>query len=295
MKKTRFLWLICLSQVAWAQSVVYRNTTNQKEDFYHVHLPEKAIKGLIVLAYEDFIDPKTATSQGLAVASLTPKEDYLLTMFDQNIIKKYEEMILDICQKHQISTAKVIVGGLSAGGVLAVRLAEYNQEKNSAFKPTAVFAVDPPLDYERFWYECERKVRLNFHPAAVGEGNEVMRRMKMAFGDSPNQAQKRYWESAPYSRNAPDGGRIQWLKSTPIRIYHEADIDWWIENRRQDYLSTNSVDCAGAINDLKILGNAQAELITTTGKGYRSDGARHPHSWSIVNEADLVNWCLQHL
>ncbi len=295
MKKIQLLFLVCAFQIGFGQTIVYRNPADKSEDYFQIHLPQSPVKGLIVLAYEDFIDPTIATRQGLAVASLVPKADYLLTMFDARILKKYEEMIEDICQKHQIPLTKVIVGGLSAGGVLAVRLGENNIEKKRPWQPVAIFAIDPPLDYERFWYECTRKVKLNFHPAAVAEGKEIMRRMKNAFGGSPLQAQKKYWSLAPYSRNAPNGGRIQWLKSVPIRIYHEPDIDWWIENRRQDYLSTNSIDCAGAINDLKILGNTRAELISTTGKGYRADGTRHPHSWSIVNEAELVQWCLQWL
>ena len=52
------------------------------------------------------------------------------------------------------------------------------------------------------------------------------------------------------------------------------------------------MDHAALINLLRVAGNARAELITTTGKGYRPDGRRHPHSWSIVDELDLVRWLL---
>ena len=55
----------------------------------------------------------------------------------------------------------------------------------------------------------------------------------------------------------------------------------------------NSIDCADAINDLRFLGNTRAQLITTTNKGYRDDGIRHPHAWSIIDEKDLINWCLE--
>jgi len=60
----------------------------------------------------------------------------------------------------------------------------------------------------------------------------------------------------------------------------KTDVEWWIENRRQDYYGMNSIDCAGAINDLRILGNTRAQLIGTTNKGFRENGTRHPHSWS---------------
>jgi len=31
-------------------------------------------------------------------------------------------------------------------------------------------------------------------------------------------------------------------------------------------------------------------LMITHDKGYHPDGARHPHSWSIVDEEDLAEW-----
>ena len=37
-------------------------------------------------------------------------------------------------------------------------------------------------------------------------------------------------------------------------------------------------------------GNKNIELIKTENKGYRANGERHPHSWAIVNEKDLINW-----
>jgi hypothetical protein len=35
------------------------------------------------------------------------------------------------------------------------------------------------------------------------------------------------------------------------------------------------------------------EYIPTENKGYRSNGERHPHSWSIIDTDDLINWMLK--
>jgi hypothetical protein len=79
----------------------------------------------------------------------------------------------------------------------------------------------------------------------------------------------------------------------PVRLYTEPDIQWWITNRKVDYYSMNAVDAAALVLQLQFLGNGQAELITTQGRGFRPDGVRHPHSWSIVDEAELVGWIVQ--
>jgi hypothetical protein len=39
--------------------------------------------------------------------------------------------------------------------------------------------------------------------------------------------------------------------------------------------------------------NKKIELIKTENKGYRNDGNRHPHSWSIVEVDDLLRWILK--
>ncbi len=42
-----------------------------------------------------------------------------------------------------------------------------------------------------------------------------------------------------------------------------------------------------------VMGNKQAELILTNNKGFWPDGSRHPHSWSIVDNGELVEWLLE--
>jgi len=41
------------------------------------------------------------------------------------------------------------------------------------------------------------------------------------------------------------------------------------------------------------LDNSYAELSVSSGKGYRADGTRHPHSWSIVDEKKMIDWFLE--
>jgi hypothetical protein len=294
MKKFLCVMLLFSGLDAFSQKKVFRNPNDTTQNCYQIFLPKTPVKGLIVVAYNNFVKPELATEQGLAIVSVYPSSEYLNTLFDTAVITLLDEMIVEICDAYQIPKSKVVVGGLSAGGTFAVRYAAYcfqNGSKNS-IKPAAIFAIDPPLDYERFWYECSRKVKLNFHEAAVAEGKMVLDWMQTKLGGTPEKMTENYHKIAPYSRNAPNGGQIQYLKNLPIRLYHEPDVNWWIKNRRQDYASMNSIDCAGAINELQIQGNTKAELITTYNKGYREDGMRHPHSWSILDEKELVQWCL---
>ena len=42
----------------------------------------------------------------------------------------------------------------------------------------------------------------------------------------------------------------------------------------------------------KVFGD-DVEFITTESRGYRANGNRHPHSWSIVDIGDLIQWMTQ--
>ncbi|MDB9776119.1 hypothetical protein OAB47_07845, partial [Vicingaceae bacterium] len=82
---------------------------------------------------------------------------------------------------------------------------------------------------------------------------------------------------------------INQLRNIKVRLYTEPDSVWWQENRKADFNQTNSYA-------LQILAKNQSvkfeslELIETQEKGYRANGRRHPHSWSIVDIEDLITW-----
>ena len=49
------------------------------------------------------------------------------------------------------------------------------------------------------------------------------------------------------------------------------------------------------VNRLVIMGNNQAEFVSSKIEGRRNNGMRHPHSWNIVDEAELVRWIKEKL
>ena len=57
-----------------------------------------------------------------------------------------KELIELIANKYQLKGKKFFIGGFSIGGPCVVKYAELAVQKNYPINPTAVFAVDPPLD-----------------------------------------------------------------------------------------------------------------------------------------------------
>lgn len=202
-----------------------------------------------------------------------------------------------VVTQYKISKDNFILGGLSGGGMIALRYAEKaNENTDSTFiKPQAVFALDSPVDYENLYYQCQRDVERNFAKAAVDEGNWFMQLCKNEFGGTPEEKPSAYIKYSIYSHNERNGGNAKYLINTPILIYTEPAIEWQIKNRHRDLYDLNCTDLSAMINYLQLKGNKNASIIETHDKGFRLDGSRHPHSWSIMNSQQCLHWILQHL
>jgi antitoxin component YwqK of YwqJK toxin-antitoxin module len=112
---------------------------------------------------------------------------------------------------------------------------------------------------------------------------------------NPVQAQKQYIYYSCYSHSQTDGGNAKFLKDTPVRIYDDVDPNWWMTNRDVDMYDMNALDQSAMILFLNDAGNKNAEFINAYGKGYRIEGNRHPHSWSIVEPNDTINWITKYI
>lgn len=177
----------------------------------------------------------------------------------------------------------------------AIRYAELSKENAdfTSVHPIAVYGIDPPLDLTRLYKSFERTKELNFSEPAVAEANHFLQQYQRQFGGSPDNVPGAYINNSMYSRTEKDGGNAKFLADMPVRIYSDPDIDWHLNERKRDLYDVNVLDQTAFINQLRILGNENAEFINALGKGYRLNGNRHPHSWSIVEPNELIDWIIK--
>jgi hypothetical protein len=232
---------------------------------------------------------------GQQVVTIVPSAGDYSHWLEDGWLKHLDAIVAETLTTHRIPADRVLVGGISSGGTAAVRYAEFcaARRSRSGVRIRGVFAVDAPLDFGRFWRGEMLAIRRGAHPRFVGEAKAVLADMRRVLGGSPDDEPARYLKMSPFSAFAEGGGQARVLAGVPVRLYTEPDIHWWMENRKVDYYSMNALDAAGLVLQLQLLGNRQAELITTQGRGVRPDGTRHPHSWSIVDETDLQAWILR--
>jgi hypothetical protein len=213
------------------------------------------------------------------------------------VLEEMDGLIAEVLTKHKIENERVAIGGFSASGIGALRYAQFCVKgKRKTKPPVAVFAVDSPLDYERWCLAAELRLRrLALTGRDNAEDRDAVYYLRKEFGGLAPEAVEAYRRQSVVSTMVPDGGNARLLKEIPVRIFIEPDIAWRVEKWNQDAYSANIIDAASLINILRLLGNKNADLITTSGRGYRPDGSRNPHSWAIVDEPALAEWLLKFL
>ncbi len=162
-------------------------------------------------------------------------------------------------------------------------------ESESEVQPNGVFIVDSPVDLLRLYKNAWRNIERNFLPSSVQESEMLVNTLESAFG-KPEDSIKQYEENAPYTSQTHHNENLADLKDIKIRLYTEPDTVWWKQNRQHDYEDMNAYFIEKMADDLTEAFGDNVELIATKNRGYRANGNHHPHSWSIVEVDDLVQW-----
>lgn len=271
------------------------------KDYYVTIFPEQEIKGTLILL-PGFGELPASTLIETDIYKVASKFGYITFIpalgdwsffyIDESSHQKINQFIDTVFKRYSLPTNHFFIGGYSFGGVAAFQYTERAYHPDSKLrKPAAVFGVDPPLDLERMYVSMITTDRPPKHPVSQNEDNYIASLFQEKFKANPKDNPKYFWKISPFSRSDTSHSAIMPLIDVPLRIYNDPDINWYIDNRHVDFTDMNVFDAAGMINWLKSIGNGKAELISCLGKGFRKEkNFRHPHSWSIVDSKELIEW-----
>lgn len=210
---------------------------------------------------------------------------------DDNVIQSVDAAIADVISRHpQTKKLKWSLGGFSAGGSVGLRYAEINADRtNAPAKFEAVFTVDSPVDLVGIWNYFDRELERSFSEAGTNEARYASQLMEKELG-TPASDSSAYAELTPFDIRLKQPGNEAQLKNMAVRVYHDVDLEWLIEERRRSARDANFFASSEMISRLRLMGNSRAEFMQSSKPGIRSNGERHPHSWSIVDEDECVSW-----
>lgn len=302
--------VIVLSLIFWYGNLLAQNFEkiefdNEIEEGYYLAVPPESaeLAGVLVLLpgfgqNAESVFPETkihnvAYVHGiLTIAIAGGRKLYA----DEEVTTKLDEAFIHIMNKYSVEKEKFVIGGFSAGGTISLRYAEncYQHPEKASIQPQAVFSVDSPVDLFDIWDYFQREIDKNYSEAGVGEAKFVAQIMLKEIGDPVNNKEN-YDKLTPFNSELTSPGNEKYLKNIGVRVYHDVDIVWQLKNRRRSLFDSNALAASEMINRLLLLKNDRAEFMPAKQPGYRSSGVRHPHSWSIVDEVDLIQWVKNNL
>ena len=292
-----FSHFFCNSQTPAPEKIIVDSTGDVSGYYLVVRPPEQQIRGAMILlngfgSPAEKIFPETRLHEAAARAGILTVGMSMGNKIcaDSMVEQRLNTLLRDVIQRYGVKPDAFVLGGFSAGGAIALRYTERCQESPGQYpvQPKAVFAIDAPLDLLALWRFFDRQMARNFAPAAVGEARFVSDLMAKEYG-TPSENREIYLKLTPFCAELTESGNERHLVTIPVRVYHDVDITWLLKNRRQSAFDANFAAASEMINRLLLAGNDRAEFIT--GKtGIRSNGVRHPHAWSIVDEDECVQW-----
>lgn len=229
-----------------------------------------------------------AKEKGVSVLSFDFSQHLMLTNGQKHLLAS---QLNDVIISYEFENAPLYIGGFSSGGNVSFLLSEYLSENLEFNQPAGVFCVDSPIDLLAIRSNCVSTIERDFSDVAVEEAHFVIDLFDSTLG-SPDSTIVKYEEASVFTNATSNIANMAHLKDKKLRFYTEPDSLWWFENRAAPYQETNAYILSQCALSLQQAGASEVELIQTSNKGYRANGDRHPHSWSIIDKDALFDWML---
>jgi hypothetical protein len=274
------------------------STEKIKSDDYELYKTNKQ-NGVLILFPCFPCDSKNTLSEFNIIDQANKKGISVVLMnFNQQLylnetkLESLYQIISTLFEKNKLKKQNVFIGGFSSGGNVSLLLSNYLIKKEKSVQPNGVFIVDSPIDLLSIYKISKKNIKNNKSNDAMEESKGIITMLNSEIGN-PSKTIEKYELLSPYTNQTQNTNNVLHLKNVKIRFYTEPDIDWWKKNRENDLEDLNAFQIRNFYEELKNTGFSNIELIETKEKGIRANGTKHPHSWSIVDKSNLINWMLK--
>ena len=270
------------------------------EQEYELYKPNQKASAVLILfgGYPESIEDIKREFKILDVAERN-NVVVLVMNYNQRIWLEEEEKhslakkLQDIIVQNELPTNNIYIGGFSSGGIVSLLISDFIMGvKQFHITPKGVFIVDSPVDLAELYEGAKKNIANNFSEVSVQESTWIIQTLDSQFGN-PKADISIYEKHSVYTLSTNNIDNVRELKNTKIRLYTEPDTTWWKKYKMANYQQMNAFHIKKLSEDLKKNEFEYVEYIPTTNRGYRANGERHPHSWSIVDKNDLMNWILE--
>lgn len=299
MKNAFLLLLITLSSLGFAQLPEHFSVSSAEGMLL---LPDGDVKGLIIRDFSELPElpvrykyqfTPLALQDSMAVFITRTSAYYPDLFLNDDGPKRLDSLLHQVFEEHpEIPSENTFIGGISASGTRALRYTAYCNAGRSlyGYKMKGCFAVDPPLDLERFFLTSVKILDRNHEISNIWESSLIVETLLTQLGGKPSEKYDDYVDASVYCYSSADKEQIEPFLETPIMLIHEPDVEWWVENRMAAAVESNMTDVSAFYVALIGQDHPDATIINTRDLGFDVNGNTKPHSWSIVDEPALIDW-----
>ena len=277
-----------------------RNSIIFEKEHYHILKPTNKADAVLFLfggypetpkqIQQEFDIKSLAVSHNVTVIYMNYNMKLWLETEDKKLLSKRMSSII---KENKLASKNIFIGGFSSGGNVAFLIGNYLSENIVlGFKPKGIFLIDSPIDLVALYKSSVKNIVRDFSDVSVNESTHLIETLSSRFGN-PTDGFKNYEQHSVFTSLTDNIKNLAYLKNTKIRLYTEPDYEWWKTNRRSDPDQLNAFYIQKLSSILKENNFENVEYIPTEDKGFRSNGVRHPHSWSIVEKEEFMKWLVE--
>lgn len=227
---------------------------------------------------------KSVLDKNISVLIININRNLFLNKLEK---EKTTKLVWKIISENNINGNDIYIGGFSAGGNLALQLGKHlTFYKNGEFSPKGIFVVDSPVDLIQLYKNCEQKVEQN-NSILVNESTFLLNYLNQKIG-KPNENLEEYKLFSPYLDTLKYIENVK-FKETELVFYTEPAFEFNRTVYNRGFEQTNSFQLKNLHKELTKNG-FKTSYIASKNRGYRKNGKRNPHSWSIINEREILEW-----
>jgi hypothetical protein len=269
---------------------------NDDKDKNFEIVKSKDEKGVLIL-FPGFVGGYESTKSEFKILDIAKKNNFsvVLMNFGQHVFLRDDEKISlknklqTIFENNKLKYVNVYIGGFSSGGNITLLLSDFLIKTQSKIIPKGVFIVDSPIDLLKIYQVSEKNITKNIALESVDESKWIIENFNKDLGN-PKDGISNYELYSPFTFKTLNMKNVEFLKNTKIRFYTEPDLVWWKNYNGNDYEDLNASSIDKLSDEMRKHQFLNVEVIKTENKGFRANGNRHPHSWSIIDVNDFMNW-----
>jgi len=209
-----------------------------------------------------------------------------------------DSTLASVFQQYHLPLQNIFILGVMVSGHRALKYAEYHKKVNPFFKGniTGIVLCESAIDWVRQWYECQKQVRDSLTGIGYGEGKFITYLLNEGLKTTPPSNIDAYIEFSPYTYFDIKMRKPKLYSELAIRAYTFADTRYWFSAQGHGVYDSNYPDMSGFINEEKLAGNKNSELIvfhSNPDDPFRSEMRRQSSTWNLVDKTELVEWMIK--